>query len=780
MNANSMDGMNKGELQLYELLNSKEGEMFRIIPNIILDRHEEGTNQIDLLAITQKGVFVFEMKDYSGWIFGNEDNVEWTQMLNKGGFGQKKYRFRNPIKQNENHIKTVRHLLSKNDIHLPIFNVLVFGNDATLKDVTSSIDVVKLDEVLDTIDKYPNISSDYDAIANIETLILSNNKFGKEALEEHLSFIERISQPKNDEKVTSRGSGKESSSKKAPYMLWIKILFGLTVLIFGFYNPIVLLALMALLAPSKRRRRSRKSSGGIYGLVFLVVIYLWYSFGDTFINSVNDVKKSIGNETHTAGVQASSPKDEEIAKMEIWGVEENDGEGVVEIQETDEAIDTIETEEDIQQPTQIPNEPLESAEIEIEAVPVEEETIAEVQESLSELKAEETINTGSQVDLNQNNIVLGTSSDEVVSVLGEPDKIVTNKYVYKNSIIYFDMNWKVNGWSNYYNQLDQAFLSITGGTIDLGSTKKDVEIALGSPTEINSSNPFRWNYKNSYVTFNQDWKVIGWANHYNQLDHGLKSPISGVIDLGSSKDEVKVALGSPTEIVSNNQYKWNYKNSYITFNQDWKVIGWANHYNQLDHGLKSPISGVIDLNSSKDEVKVALGSPTEIVSNNQYKWNYKNSYITFDQDWKVSGWANHYNQMDHGLKSAKGGVIDLGSSREEVHIALGSPTVVVSNNPQRWNYKNSYVTFDQEWKVSGWANYYNQMDHGLNFPVGGVIDIGSSREDVHIALGSPTEVVNTNIFKWIYKNSYIIFDSSWKVVEWKNYYDQLTHVLPKE
>lgn len=344
MNANSMDGMNKGELQLYDLLNTKEGEMFRIIPNIILDRHGEGTNQIDLLAITQKGIFVFEMKDYSGWIFGNEDNVEWTQMLNKNGFGQKKNRFRNPVKQNENHIKTVRHLLSKNDIHIPIFNVVVFGNNASLKDVTSSVDVIKLDEVLGTIEKYPDVNCDYDGVATIETLILSNNKFGKEALDEHLGFIKRISQPKEqfDNPVRKQ---KTDVGKPIPYMLWIKIVFGLTVLILGFYYPIVFFALIALLAPSKRRRRYRKSSGGIYGLMFLVLIYLWYSFGNTFINSVNDVEKSFSDESHTAGVDVVAPKDEEISKLAILSTENNNENEIYEPIATEEVVDQTVQEE---------------------------------------------------------------------------------------------------------------------------------------------------------------------------------------------------------------------------------------------------------------------------------------------------------------------------------------------------------------------------------------------------------------------------------------------------
>ncbi len=830
MNANSMDGMNKGELQLYELLSTKEGEMFRIIPNIILDRHGEGTNQIDLLAITQKGIFVFEMKDYSGWIFGNEDNVEWTQMLNKNGFGQKKNRFRNPIKQNENHIKTVRHLLSKNDIHIPIFNVVVFGNNASLKDVTSSVDVIKLDEVIGTIEKYPDVNCDYDGIATIETLIMSNNKFGKEALEEHLSFIKRISQPKEqlDDPVRKQ---KSNVSKPIPYMLWIKIIFGLTVLIAGFKYPIIFFALIALLAPSKKRRRSRKSSGGVAGLLVLVLIYVLFTISNMF------------SKPEDANVQATeiNPPDNEIAKSAIFSTENNNENEIYEPivnEETNNQIVPIAAEPALVEEVALTQSPQTDPVIISSLTPEEETTEEKQEEPVEEIKVTEP-----PANVNKNYIVLGTSKNEVLSLLGEPDKIVSYRYHYKNSVIYFNEDWNVNGWTNTYNQLDPALRSPSSGKFDLGSSKEDIEVALGSPTGIVYNNPYRWNYSNSHVTFDLEWKVIGWTNTYNQLDIGLKAPVGGIIDLGSTKNDVHVALGSPTEIVYNNPYRWNYRNSHVTFDQEWKVIGWTNTYNQFDIGLKKPIGGIIDLGSTKDDVHAALGSPTEILYNNPYRWNYRNSHVTFNQEWKVIGWTNTYNQLDLALKSRVSGTIDLGSTRDEVLVALGSPTEILYNNPYRWNYRNSHVTFDKEWNVIGWTNTYDQLDLALRSRVGGsidldstkdevlaalgspteilytnayhwnyknanvtfdkewkvngwnsvynllnqalvpgkggTIDIGSSKEEVKNALGSPTEISYRNQYRWTYANSYINFDSNWKVIDWKNNYDQLTHVLPQ-
>ena len=87
-------------------------------------------SQIDLLLVSSVGLIVFEIKDYSGWIFGNEKQRHWTQVLN---YGQEKYRFYNPIMQNNQHIKHLKSYLGQN---IPCFSVIVFYGNCTLKDIS--------------------------------------------------------------------------------------------------------------------------------------------------------------------------------------------------------------------------------------------------------------------------------------------------------------------------------------------------------------------------------------------------------------------------------------------------------------------------------------------------------------------------------------------------------------------------------------------------------------------------------------------------------------------
>ena len=85
-----------------------------MIKNLYLPKDNGETSEIDVIFITQKGIFVFESKNYSGWIFGDDKGKNWTAMLpNK----QKNY-FYNPIKQNKTHLKWMREYVGEN---VPLF-----------------------------------------------------------------------------------------------------------------------------------------------------------------------------------------------------------------------------------------------------------------------------------------------------------------------------------------------------------------------------------------------------------------------------------------------------------------------------------------------------------------------------------------------------------------------------------------------------------------------------------------------------------------------------------
>lgn len=88
-------------------------------------------SQIDVVVATTEGIIVFEVKDFSGWIFGNGNYSHWTKVL---AYGKRKYRFYNPIKQNKNHIESIKKQLRQFK-NIPFFSIIVFYGDCELKEI---------------------------------------------------------------------------------------------------------------------------------------------------------------------------------------------------------------------------------------------------------------------------------------------------------------------------------------------------------------------------------------------------------------------------------------------------------------------------------------------------------------------------------------------------------------------------------------------------------------------------------------------------------------------
>ena len=99
-----------------------------IFHDLYLRKRSGNYAQIDLVVPTTAGIVVFEVKDYSGWIFGNGNHSYWTQVL---AYGKQKYRFYNPIKQNNSKIQALRKLIG----NVPFYSVVVFYGDCVLKEI---------------------------------------------------------------------------------------------------------------------------------------------------------------------------------------------------------------------------------------------------------------------------------------------------------------------------------------------------------------------------------------------------------------------------------------------------------------------------------------------------------------------------------------------------------------------------------------------------------------------------------------------------------------------
>ncbi|MFQ3291574.1 NERD domain-containing protein [Reinekea sp.] len=108
---------------LLKLFLSKE--KYHLIKNATIPT-ADGTTQIDHIVVSTYGIFVVETKNMKGWIFGSQNQKQWTQKIFK-----RSYKFQNPLHQNYKHTKTLEDCLGIDPES--IFSVIVFIGDSTFK-----------------------------------------------------------------------------------------------------------------------------------------------------------------------------------------------------------------------------------------------------------------------------------------------------------------------------------------------------------------------------------------------------------------------------------------------------------------------------------------------------------------------------------------------------------------------------------------------------------------------------------------------------------------------
>ncbi len=99
--------------------------VYHVIPDLMLPT-PDGTTQIDHVIVSRYGIFVIETKTYKGWIYGDEKDPQWTQVIFR-----RKERFQNPLRQNYKHTKTLSDLTSIP--HEYFKSLVVFVGDCEFK-----------------------------------------------------------------------------------------------------------------------------------------------------------------------------------------------------------------------------------------------------------------------------------------------------------------------------------------------------------------------------------------------------------------------------------------------------------------------------------------------------------------------------------------------------------------------------------------------------------------------------------------------------------------------
>ena len=172
-----------GEFWVKKELKKLPKDKYRVLNDIMINSNGM-THQIDHLIISEFGIFVIEMKNFYGYIWGNAYTEQWIQQLGKNG--KYKYHFKNPIHQNYGHVKALEELLNlDNKYFIPI---VCFSNQVRLsKDIKD--DVVQLDYLVSAIKIYKDSIIEKQSLDNIYNKILEFNITDKSERKKHVKNI---------------------------------------------------------------------------------------------------------------------------------------------------------------------------------------------------------------------------------------------------------------------------------------------------------------------------------------------------------------------------------------------------------------------------------------------------------------------------------------------------------------------------------------------------------------------------------------------------------------
>ena len=183
-----------GEYRIFKQLKHLEKQGAKFLFNVYFPKENGETTESDVILITSRGFIVFESKNYSGWIFGDEKYKNWTQTLPQGkGKPAHKEKFFNPIMQNNLHIKYLKSVVG-NDY--AIQSVIVFSERCTLKKISvysSDVQVVKRNNiqiaVKNAFNMMPQNAITDDEIKQLYELLYPYSQVNEATKQQHIKNI---------------------------------------------------------------------------------------------------------------------------------------------------------------------------------------------------------------------------------------------------------------------------------------------------------------------------------------------------------------------------------------------------------------------------------------------------------------------------------------------------------------------------------------------------------------------------------------------------------------
>lgn len=185
----------------------KLGAEYTVYHDLYVPNGERGLTQVDHVVTSPFGLFVIETKHYSGWIFGDEYQQDWTQVIYK-----RKEKLYNPIRQNYGHIQAIKSYMEKEYLS-EIHSIIAFSDSVQFKFKNNfkSAKVVHFGNLLDAIkeqhDRKLTVTELQEINQALDRLAGQDKKMKRQLKKEHVQNIKR--------KIQSRPTGAKSNGQSA-------------------------------------------------------------------------------------------------------------------------------------------------------------------------------------------------------------------------------------------------------------------------------------------------------------------------------------------------------------------------------------------------------------------------------------------------------------------------------------------------------------------------------------------------------------------------------------
>lgn len=172
----------EGELKVANILKKSRVRHFN---DVLLEIGPTSTQIDHLVVLPNKTILVVETKNMSGKIIGNADDRQWTQI-----FPNDTFKFYNPIKQNEGHIRFLNRFCDKHRLKgYNFINIVAFVSDrcdisqtppniVTLSQFRQMIKTFKMKKRLNSSKKFE------------KAIKLNDFSKNRKKVKQHLAFIE--------------------------------------------------------------------------------------------------------------------------------------------------------------------------------------------------------------------------------------------------------------------------------------------------------------------------------------------------------------------------------------------------------------------------------------------------------------------------------------------------------------------------------------------------------------------------------------------------------------